>query len=390
MTKALRLLLYARELLLMVIFIPAAKLYKVFSPEFRDLWLVGERGNDARDNGYCFYCYIKKNHPEINARYVITETGADTHKIKELGGAVNYRSFRHYLAYYSAKYLIGTHIQPCSPDLMVYYHLAGKGIKAPGKQIFLQHGISYNDMTWLSGRYLYIDLFVCGAQPEYDYIKTLGHDKNVVKYLGFSRFDNLVHAKEAEKMILVMPTWRGAHYPAGDKFADTEFCKSYCSLLKNQEIIKMLDEHDYKLIFYPHVEMQKYMHYFKEACASDRIIAADKSTHDVQALLMSCAMLITDYSSVFFDVAYMGKPVLYYQFDEEEFNSRHYKKAYFDYRGDAFGPVCDNEAELAAQIGKCFETGMKQTKEYRERAEKFFRLHDDKNSERIFNAIAEL
>ena len=28
-------------------------------------------------------------------------------------------------------------------------------------------------------------------------------------------------------------------------------------------------------------------------------------------------MLITDYSSVYFDIAYMRKPIIFYQFDEE-------------------------------------------------------------------------
>ena len=65
---------------------------------------------------------------------------------------------------------------------------------------------------------------------------------------------------------------------------------------------------------------------------SDRITIASKETQDVQKLLMDCALLVTDYSSVFFDVAFLRKPVVYYQFDEEEFRKYHYQKGYFDFR----------------------------------------------------------
>lgn len=36
-------------------------------------------------------------------------------------------------------------------------------------------------------------------------------------------------------------------------------------------------------------------------------------------MINECDLLVTDYSSFAVDVAYMYKPVVYYQFDEEEF-----------------------------------------------------------------------
>ena len=57
--------------------------------------------------------------------------------------------------------------------------------------------------------------------------------------------------------------------------------------------------------------------------------------------------MITDYSSVAFEMAYLKKAVLYYQFDEEEFFSgKHWQKGYFDYRKDGFGAVCVSENAL--------------------------------------------
>lgn len=140
--------------------------------------------------------------------------------------------------------------------------------------------------------------FCCGAKPEYEFIRdTFGFAKEVPQYLGLCRFDNLIRAGKRDKVILVMPTWRGSYYPSGDAFLKTAFFEKFQSFLSSSRVKEMLETYDYQLIFYPHVEMQKYNKHFHTD--SDRITIADKSTHDVQQLLMSCSLLITDYSSVF-------------------------------------------------------------------------------------------
>lgn len=388
-TKILRLFAYAKQMLLMVFFMPAGWICRAVNPRLRGVWLVSERGNDACDNGYRLYEYLKKEHPEVNARYVITSDSVDRDKIDALGGAVNFRSFMHYLLYYSADYLIGTHLQPAAPDLMIFYHLASHGIKPRGKQVFLKHGVTKDEMKWLHRENLYLDMFVCGAKPEYEYVRdTFGHPPEVVQYVGFCRFDNLMRNDHRERMILLMPTWRGAHYPSGEAFADTAFCRAYQSLLLSDELAQLLEQYDYRLVFYPHVEMQRYMPLFQTR--SERVILADKSTHDVQRLLTDCAMLVTDYSSVFFDVAFLDKPVIYYQFDQEEFRRYHYQQGYFDYERDGFGPVVKTEQALLADLQALLAGDMANPEEYRRRVEAFFPLHDENNCARTFAAIARL
>ena len=114
MRKVVRALCYLKELCLMAFFKLFGVVCRCCSAKYRELWLVCERGNDARDNGYWFYRYLKEKHPEINARYVIETDSADRAKIEALGGMVPRGSFSHYLAYYCADFLIGTHVQPLS------------------------------------------------------------------------------------------------------------------------------------------------------------------------------------------------------------------------------------------------------------------------------------
>lgn len=387
--KGIRLLCYGKELIFMAFFKTVGSILRKCSSKYKNVWLVGERGNDARDNGYWFYHYLKTEHPEIHSYYVISDDSVDRKKIEALGGAVAQRSFHHYLLYYCADVLAGTHIQPCAPDLMVHYHLASKGIHARGRQIFLRHGIIKDEMKWQHRDRFYVNLFCCGAKPEYEFIRdTFGFSENIPQYLGLCRFDNLIRAARREKMILVMPTWRGSYYPSGDAFLDTAFFKKFQSFLSSSKLSELLEKNGYQLIFYPHVEMQKYNQHFH--VDSDNIMIADKSTHDVQQLLMSCSMLITDYSSVFFDVAFLKKPVLFYQFDEDEFRKYHYQQGYFDYRRDGFGPVCMEETEVLAELEQYFERGMQLQDFYRERITDFFPMRDDKNCQRTFEAIKKL
>lgn len=111
-----------------------------------------------------------------------------------------------------------------------------------------------------------------------------------------------------KKQILVMPTFR--IYVDREHFDDSEYFKAYKQLLCSEILHQHLERTGYTLIFYPHYEFQSKIDSFKNLNLSDRISIADMS-YDVQQLLKESEILITDYSSVFFDVMYMNKPVLF-------------------------------------------------------------------------------
>lgn len=368
---------------------PVAAAVRRAAPSMRNVWLVMERGNDARDNGYWFYRYLREQHPEINAKYVIADDSPDRERVDKWGAPVRFGSLRHKLLYLCADVLAGTHVYPAAPDLILFYHLAQRGIRARGRQVFLQHGITKDEMEWLHGRHLPVDLFACGAKPEYDYVsETFGHPKGVARYLGLCRFDHLIAAGKPRREILLMPTWRGSRYPSGDDFPGTAFYRHYQELLNHPALEALLERADCRLVFYPHIELQKELHHF--SARSPRIVLADCGTSDVQELLMNCSMLVTDYSSVYFDAAYLGRPVVYDQFDEEEFRALHYQKGYFDYDRDGFGPVCRTTEALLGQIEACAERDFAAEERYRARAQRFFPIRDANNCQRTYEAILSL
>lgn len=100
--------------------------------------------------------------------------------------------------------------------------------------------------------------------------------------------------------------------------------------------------------------------------------------------------MITDYSSVQIDFAYMKKPLAYFQFDYERFSREHYKKGYFDYNDDGFGPVFNDESSLLDYIESMAENNFENTELYLSRHKDFFTLYDTDNCKRNFDAIKEM
>ena len=387
--KLKRLPVYLKNVFLLVVLWPVAAVLRRTNKAYRHLWLVMERGFDARDNAYWFFRYLRQQQKQINACYVIDQGSPDCEKVSQLGPTVAWRSLRHYLMYLAADMLISTHVQPASPDLMAYYHLRQIGIHPRGKQIFLQHGIIKDEMKWMRYPRMKVDFFASGGKMEYDYlISEFGYPEGVVQYTGLCRFDNLIRGNNPSREILVMPTWRGWEYPQGERFYETPFYRHFQSLLDNPALLRLLEERDLKLVFYPHIELQNELDKFKSP--SERIILAGWRDYDVQTLLMRCSLLITDYSSVFFDVGYMEKPVIYYQFDVEDFLKYHYQKGYFSYEEHGFGPVVQTEEALINAVYDCAGHDFRMQKEYRDRLDAFYPVRDELNCERTYQILRQM
>jgi len=386
LNKLKRLPVYLKNVFLLFVLWPVAAVLRKTNRDYRNLWLVMERGFDARDNGYWFFRYLRERQPQINACYVIDPASPDFGKVAQLGRTAAWRSLRHYLMYLAADMLISTHVQPAAPDLMAYYHLRQIGIRPRGRQIFLQHGIIMAEMKWMRYPAMKVDFFASGGKLEYEYLASeFGFPPGVIRYTGLCRFDNLIRGNAPSGEILVMPTWRGSNYPQGERFTETAFYRQFQSMLDNPRLLGLLEQHDLKLIFYPHIELQKELDRFSSP--SERIILASWQDYDVQTLLMRCSLLITDYSSVFFDVGYMEKPVIYYQFDMEDFRKFHYQEGYFSYDKHGFGPVVQTEEALVDAITECVGNDFRMQREYLDRLEAFYPFRDELNCERTYQIL---
>lgn len=356
---------------------------------YGDLWIISERGFDARDNAYYLFKYIRENHPEINIYYIISKNSADRSRAESLGNVINYKSFRHYIAFAASKVKISTHIMGFSPDINFFTHIDKIGL-VRGKKIFLQHGIIKDDIPYLYYNNTGLDLFVCSAKAETEYIReNYGYPDGIVELLGLCRYDYLVKNTEKSKKVLFMPTWRvNLQNISREEFLKSQYYTAVNSFLNSDDVEKVLEKHGYELLFYPHIEVQRFLDCFKTEKRHIKILGFDDIT--VQKLLIDCDVLITDFSSVFFDFGYMEKPMIFYQFDREEFRKHHYREGYFKYERDAFGIVTENEKDVIEELDKILEHDAATEKEYLDRINSFFTFRDRNNCKRNFEKIMEI
>lgn len=376
-----------------------SKLLKLFGGD-SDIWIVTERPFEAKDNGFHFFKYMREHHADRKVYYAIEKNAKHLNRIAPLGNIIYFNSFKHYLYACSATKLIGAFNPVGIPDSISFYKFANL---ITGKKVFLQHGLTKEQVKSLTYAQTNFDLFCCGAEPEYNFVRgSFGYPKGIVKYLGLCRYDNLdSHTKK--KQILLMPTWRQFlpsqtfQNPVKDiaeieqEFLQSDYYKHYNSLLSNDVIITFLEGHGYTLIFYLHHELQRFTPLFKGH--HKNIIMADDSNYDVQVLLKESEILLTDYSSVAFDFAYMEKPLIYYQFDEMQYYNSHYARGFFNYDTMGFGVVVHNQTHLVEILLQHFdknENHFYNNAKYIRRVREFFTYRDTDNCERTYHAINDI
>ena len=353
----------------------------------RNLLLVTEDGKTARDNGYHFYKYIRTNHPNDYCFYVIDKKSDGYNKVKEYGNIIQYKSLKHWLYYMSAKYNISNQKYGNPNTTLFYFIHVVLGLYR--NRVFLQHGITKDDSPWLYYKNTKFKYFICGAKREYEYIKEkFGYPDGNVIYTGFARFDNLYNNDIKNNQILIMPTWRnwlGRETNAfGQKiiFQETDYFKYWNKVLTNKELIDYIEKNNYEILFYPHMNMQKYLSSFSIKSSKIKLLSMN---YDIQKALKEAAIMITDYSSVYMDFAYMEKPIIYYQFDYDIYRKKQLQQGYFDYKKNGFGPVCYDDIQLCDELIKIINNGL--NVKYKKRMKDFFEIKDKKNCERIYKVL---
>lgn len=103
-----------------------------------------------------------------------------------------------------------------------------------------------------------------------------------------------------------------------------------------------------------------------------------------EKILTESSLMVTDYSGVQFDFAYMRKPVVY--FHPEELPA-HYEDGCFFYDTMGFGEICTRTEELVDLLCDYMRGGCKMKEKYVARADDFFAYKDHNNCERIYQEI---
>lgn len=363
----------------------------LFRSKYSNVWLVCEEPMEARDNGYHFFKYMCLNHSEQKCIYAIRKNSVDYIKVDALGETIRYGGIRHWLTYFLCEYNISSQ-KGGKPNAALCSFMELNNIFC-GRNIFLQHGVTINDVRWLYADRTKINKFITSTIPETEFIiSKFGYPKEDICLTGMPRFDALHDIKLLPKRVLIMPTWRywfnlksKQKGTTDTNFETSEYLNRWMELLAHPELNKMIQKFKLEVLFYPHRNMQSHINDFKKI--NSKVIIASWEKYDIQELLKTSAIIITDYSSVFFDMAYMKKPTIFYQFDEDKYRKYQYEEGYFNYHHNVFGNAYMKCEDVLADLEKKAEDGFKPSSELLEEHKRIFKYWDVNNSERIFKIL---
>ncbi len=358
------------------------------------VWLVGERPETARDNGRALFAHLRTTRPDAPVYYVITADSPMRGAVEPLGNVVTHSSWRHRVLMlhaevlanaYSVKHMLPSRWHPGA-------YMKQCAWRTGAHRVYLKHGVHLSPyaVKRANGGY---DLVAAVGEREAEALRaTSGYGDEVV-VTGLARYDALVRPGRRSGTILFMPTWRRYLVPTlfGDSdetqvaYEGSTYQRFVTELLGSRRLAALLEEHDLTLQVVPHYNLASLLR--AEDLASARVEVLDAATADIPALLRSCDLLLTDYSSVQFDVAYVGTPVVYCQFDEDEYTAGHSAFSWFEVGRDGFGPVTrDVEGTVDALEGYAV-SGFRREPLYEQRVRSVFAHHDRDNAERLARAI---
>ena len=107
---------------------------------------------------------------------------------------------------------------------------------------------------------------------------------------------------------------------------------------------------------------------------------------DIQQLLVLSDVLITDYSSVFFDFLNTDKPILFYTHDLDDYRDN-LRGFYLDFEKDAPGPICMSENELFDSLEQIEQVKEDYHHKYIEAKKRFCYLDDGVAASRIVEKV---
>ncbi|MDO5055542.1 MAG: CDP-glycerol glycerophosphotransferase family protein, partial [Pasteurella oralis] len=357
---------------------------KFIFPTVKNSWIIMDRKDKADDNAEHFYRYIMNNHPEQEIYFAINKDSTDWERLSKDGfNLLDFNSGKFIRELKQCKYIVSSH-------LFIWNSLAN--LKGPQsltnkRKIWLQHGVICNDNSNVVNT-KEIDLMITSTKPEYDSIvKSFGTYNLLPSQLvisGLPRHDLLLEKDKSistSKNILVMPTWRT--WLNGMDIKETSYFENWNNFLMSEKLHQLLKKHGYRLIFAPHKEVNDRKHLF---FTNEYIHVWDDSSESMQDLFAKSEIMITDYSSVAFEMGFLGKLVFYFQFDSDAFFSKHYQKGYFDFVEDGFGPVSHNINDLYLDLESYFKDKKKFKKSYKGRMSIFDNKGKNSN-EIIYNKV---
>ncbi|WP_240613517.1 CDP-glycerol glycerophosphotransferase family protein [Pueribacillus theae] len=182
------------------------------------------------------------------------------------------------------------------------------------------------------------------------------------------------HLPTDKKVILYAPTWRdNQFYKKGKYKFDLQLDLEKLKEELGEEYIIVLRLH---YLVAENLDLTGYENF-----------VFDLSHHeDIRELYLIADMLITDYSSVFFDYANLKRPMFFFVYDIEDYRDN-LRGFYFDFEKQAPGPLVKTTEELINEIKNIDRNGFTPSETIEAFYKKFCYLEDGRASERVVKEV---
>lgn len=367
--------------------------------EHKRIWLTQDKLFKAGDNGEYFFRYVMQNKRGDNGvklYYVVNEDSPDYPRLKKQypHNVLRFNSLRHRLTALHADMILATHVDTLhcngfTKQAQLYFKDLFNGRVA-----CLAHGLTIQKIAQYQNRtfdntvlYFFASKYeVENVKHEiYDY-----YDPSMLKLTGHGRYDGLINRDK--RQLLITPTWRrsfttgaakkGSTYGHSETFKSSDYFKIYNGLINDERLIAAAKKYGYRIMYLLHPAMSSQLEDFDKNDYVD--IVAATSAVSYEQVLTESSLMVTDYSGVQFDFAYMKKPVVYYH---PSILPPQYESSGLDYETMGFGPICTGHEQIVETLCRYMEKDCVLEKEYCRRVDDFYAFSDHNNAARIYEEV---
>jgi len=374
------------------------ELYWLTRPFYKNkrIWMFYDKIYKGGDSSEYIYKYAKKQKDKVKKYYLLDEKACDYKRMKKEGYRPLKRgTLKHKLVFMNADMVIA------SNSTVFAFNDFPMGASAYFRGTFdfhvacVQHGMSVQKIAIAQKRLRdNTRLYFCASKYEIENLSKPIYNYNgynALRLTGVPRYDGLVD--EAEKQIMIAPTWRmqsamlvvkneGVQRDYNENFKDTPYYKVFNSLINDSRLIAAAKKYGYRIKYVLHPIVSPQVNDFDKNDYVDIISAIGDMSYE--ELFRKSSLMVTDFSGIQFDFAYMRKPLVYLHHKDIP---QHYEEGTYHYDTMAFGEICHDNDELIDLLCEYMKDGCVMKEEYKKRADDFFEFNDHNNCERIYKEM---
>ena len=372
-------------------------IYNLTKPLFKkEIWLFEDKIYKGGDNGEYLYTYASKQKDGIKKYYILKKGCIDAERFKkENKKFVEFASLKHKLLFLNSDIAFTTHNNSVKHHSFDNFTEKYFRDLYNNKNVCIQHGLTVQKIPDLTNRINdNLQRYFLASPVEEKNLKNREYAyngcENILKITGSPRYDGLKN--NDKKQILITPTWR--NYLAlpvlkftesrgyNNNFKNSDYFKIYNSLINNKKLIDTAKKNGYKIIYLLHPCTSSQINDYDKNENVELIAATDDLNYE--KILTESSLMVTDYSGVQFDFAYMYKPIIYFHPDELPPS---YEEGEYKYETMALGEITKTNQETVDLLCEYMMNKCVIKDKYKERIDRFFRFHDDNNCKRVYEEI---